>query len=699
MRLLSIVSILLLLTVIVKATTKHYDVSWEGGHCYICEDCGDYDDDDDCWHNYACSNDHGDWNDGHKVFVDTVPPGKIVTHVRVTLHGLWDCTWPYDTGSDVTVSLQGHEIETRHLEGQCLCQSCDTVEVFEWDGAGACFPDYNYGTGNLLDIDVHSNTICVKSAEIDVTYEHGDPGFCGDLIPSCDDFGGCGDHGYCEVDTTSMTAECICDEEWYGPNCQCYVPSEHLETTHPPILDVDKSGFETKDTLHLYFNDSVKYFDTKVTFKNSLSDTCDYPDADGPVVWTSSFDPDNCVYIYHGTIPWDVAWPTCVFERVEEDNWIIFTGEMIVEHKEDLGPLRSDSTEHIIRTLIHRLPFQVRFPKSIGLHIELMTISAPVDIVASITKQEFISDVPSLPGTGDIHLLTSVQWPYQLTGPIEIVGDTSKYLLSVTGPTGSGGPDCLDDGSECLQLWNIKVLPFLDQCDFDDDYQFKFGVKCKPSQLGDCPLDEDTNSGFIDFILDSEYFCPEIIETIDLTGTLNAFKDYDTLILKHNYLMGQTVYFKARAESEMATIIDTTISEIEIALWNGDHVLLYDGTNTIPGDLIDLVVEDNYGDDEESLFHWVFKPEVFPVSYDQNEDFSVWIILDVTFKNTQEKRSRRYELVILPRSEENSQQIETFESFNLENNGSYERDNEENIESSAVAVKAPTIYRLLNNLI
>jgi hypothetical protein len=215
------------------------------------------------------------------------------------------------------------------------------------------------------------------------------------------------------------------------------------------------------------------------------------------VIWDRTFIPGDYLYSYEGIIPWTIAWPTCVFNRTEETNWLIFDGEMIINYNENVGYLRD--TE-IIRYFEHRLWFQVRFPKNIVISTDTLRVYSSVNILASITEQVFESGVPQLPGTAHVKLLTSVQSPFQLTGPISIDGDTSKFAMSINGPI------CLDDGSVCEQMWDIDIIPKLNECNFDGLNTFNFSIKCNPSNISNCPLDDNTDTGSIQFILQSENF-------------------------------------------------------------------------------------------------------------------------------------------------------------------------------------------------
>lgn len=623
--------VVVFLTIQAEAGVTNHLLSWGGGWCTICD--GDV----PLNHNYACSNNHGTWNEGQHIFVDAVPAGNIVTGVKITLRGVWDCTGL--PNSDVRVELQGNEVEAKTLFGQCQCKTCDPEAVFEWTDT-TCFPDYAYGgANNLIQIIVTSGTICVEEALIEITYELGDPQNCGQFIPTCDY--DCGDHGTCVIDWDTLTAECKCEEEWYGPDCSCNIPSYHLLTDKEVIMDVAESGFKEKDVMTLVFYVTAKYYDTVITFKNSEDNFCDFPIASMGVTWTRTFLPDTCEFKLVGKIPWTVAWPTCVFKRVVEPDWLVFTGEAEVHNLEDVGQLGTRPHE-IIRTFEHDLRFVVRFPRYIAVSQTGVQVFADVDVLASITEQMFDSNELLPPGKARVKMLTSVQYPFQLTGPIAVSGDDTRFVMSVSGNTGNGGPECLDDPNDyCVQFWDFMITPKSGECNFDGDYRLDFKLKCKPSMIGDCPLDSDTDFGWIDFTLDSENFCARIIEDIDLSGQMTTYLEPARTTPKDDFLFDQTVYGKTSLSSSESTIVSTTIDEFWVTLWDNSIVTFYlAGATTGDGNTVNFIVQDNTGVPEDSHFQFVVNPSIFDVDVDSFESVDLHAIVNVKFLNTDPVKKR-----------------------------------------------------------
>jgi hypothetical protein len=675
----------MLLTIsIVSAGSITHLLDWSGGVCSLCNGSNG---------NYACSNSYSQWNNGKNTFIDQIPAGNILTGINVKLHGVWGCAgFNFIVKSEINVTLQGHEIETKNnILGQCACSSCDQELEFSWSNNGLCFSDYNYinsTTGiNVLQLLVLAGRICVKEAILELTHEPGTQD-CGQYVPpSCDTFGGCQNGGNCIIDNNTLEAYCDCSTGWHGPNCQCNISSNHLKTYNddknsPPIIDIERSGFLTVNTLHLFFNTSAKYHDTTVTFKNSLNNMCDYPKASDAILWIKTFIPTDCLYSYEGIIPWRVAWPTCVFNRTENNKTILFDGEMIINYKENVGSLRN--TE-IIRYFEHRLWFQVIFPKNIivsklsvdttrfpGSNRSLIGTHSNVTILASITEQTFESVINQnqLPGTASVKLLTSVQYPFQLLGPMFIESSISTFSMNII-ESNTSDINCLDDGLTCEQIWIIDIIPNINECNFDGLYTFNFSVTCFPtnseySHFG-CPLDNETNTGSIVFVLHSEDFCPQLVETIDLTGLIQSFGDSARTLPKNDFLFFQTFYGLINTDSVKSTIVDLAITDFEIILWdNSNLVFVSNNANTGLGNTVNFVITDGGGSANQSHFEFDIIPSVFPVSVDSSEQVTCLITVDVTFLNTDSVKKRM--LVVHKRFIQQDDQSQVSDTFNMDFN-------------------------------
>jgi hypothetical protein len=580
--------------------------------------------------NYACSSWGSYWQNGLFSFTDLVPSGNIVTDITFRLHGVWGCN---TNQANIELSLQGTNVGTKTFFGQCGCGTCDAEEVYTWTngGDGTCFPGYNYGGINQVFVDVLTGLICLHNIEMTITYQPGNQQTCQTFLLECETLGGCG-NGTCLIDTQTQQVGCNCTENFYGPNCQCYVPSFFLITDHPPVLDLANSGFKTKNTLYLSVIDSVKYYNTKITFKNQLDNTCDYPSASQAVTWDVNFNPNDCTNVYNVVIPWNIAWPTCVFDRQEDNQYLIFTGDMIIEHDENLGQLSPSRPGELIRNITNNLLFQVKFPKSVSFSTDIQ-VFAPVNVLAAIVGQQFDSGYPLNTGIAHITLLTTVQYPFKLTLPVSISSNLPGVTLTI-----NLAVDCSGTGSVCEQYWVYTITPNDEMCNFNGIYTFEFYLTCTSS---DCPLDPNTNTGSIVMDLTSENFCPQIVETIDLTGTLQTFQDSLHSIPKDDFLIDQVVYFKSLVSSTEANIVSSVVNQFSVTLWNNINILLYDinSGNTPQGNAGNLQIINNLLGGVECDLQLLLTPSVFPIGVDLSGVVTFHVTIGVTFENTQPART------------------------------------------------------------
>lgn len=279
-----------------KITTS---VQLYGGWCKLC----DYPD-----YHYACSNGHGDWNDGYFTFKDPLPSGNVLTEIRLTLHGQWSCAGPFSTAS---VSIQDNflfvkdTLDTVHtLEGSCVCGTCTFPGEYEWQEFGKCFPNYNYGGDNTIHIDVPTGLICVAEIEIELTFSPGNPLTCG-----CGSYGDCqyrnmrcvGENSYqtCTMDHNGSTywgSVQLCRENHFCNATGDYIYCiEHAQNqcTAGQMRCVDSNTFQT---CHTDINGN-KYWGTSETcYTGSVCN----PDPCGHTVLCV---PDNVVNVSETCIP------------------------------------------------------------------------------------------------------------------------------------------------------------------------------------------------------------------------------------------------------------------------------------------------------------------------------------------------------------------------------------------------------------
>jgi hypothetical protein len=626
---------LLLIVAFVAIVTSDQNITltldFNGGWCAICEPV---------INNYACSDGAGNWNSGKKLLLNSAPAGNLLTSVIVTMYGVWGCG--DNNVSTITAMLQGNEIQTIQTNGTCECRTCDSVLIFNWQSPTG-FPNYNYNTNgiNRFQILVPQGVICVHEAILTLTYTSTSQLIQPYTPPTCDSFGGCGPNGTCVTNSSMTETNCQCDTDYFGPNCQCFVPSDGLATDRPAILDPAKSGFFQQDLLTLTLNISAKYHNTTIAFRYSSNQTCDFSNPNNDIIWTTIFDPDNCVYVYQVTIPWGLSSPQCIVNRSVTPEWIIFTGQMDLVLYEALPPLKLPNQNiPITRLLESPLIFQVIYPSSVTMNIGDPTIYSPVIVQAAIDQQIFTTSISSPPGTGFVRLMTVTQYPFHLISPFEILYDTTKYQVTITSDSANGNTTCLNDGTNCIQYWDITISPFTNVCDIDGLYYFNFSVGCLLSVVNSCPLTSNNSHGSIMFAVTSEDFCPQIVESIDLTGTFNSYQDPTHVVPKISFMQGQTAYFLVVVASQKATITNTTVGDLVLIYGNGTQVLLYHNGNTTPaGASVNCIVHNDVITNTESSIQLELLPTLFTPTNKIMETYTFEVTVDVTFFNTQKKRA------------------------------------------------------------
>lgn len=617
MKILIFIAIYLLIATLTYASSISFPINWNGGHCSICGGSSGA---------YACSNGYGNWNNGVNYFNDPIPPNNIITNITVDLYGEWGCE---GNNAAISVSLGNQVVKIQNAMGQCSCNLCDPVISFSSNNMNV-FSNYSYGSVNSLTFSVPQGLICVNRAIVTLEYASGNQQY--NPPPSCDSFGGCV-NGNCVLSNNGPY--CNCTTNWYGPNCQCYFSPEQLVINNPPILDAPSSGFKEMDTMFVSFNNSVKYFGTSVQFKNELNNTCDFPQVSDAVVWSTKFDPNTCSNKLVGKIPWRTAWPICMFNRTLTNDWLVFNGEMIVTNFENIGQLSPTRPDPIVRKITSTLPFTVRFPTSVSLDCSPVTVYSFVEVLGAITEQSFNSDPNNPPGTATITLLSTVQRQYYLTTPLSVQGPNG-VTVSLNGNP-NVGDQCLDDGSLCKQYWTVTIKPQNGKCDFNGLYRVNFTVNCKPSQQSNCPLDQNTNKASLSFSLTSSNLCPQVIDNIDVSGSMLTYSDNSYNTPKNDFILNQKLYFKTQVSSTKATIVSSQVTQFSVKLWDGTIVTLLDIFNTPQGTLVNLNVVNNYNGAPNSHLEMIAHPDLFAVGRDSLKNVQFMVTLSVTYDNTQRR--------------------------------------------------------------
>jgi hypothetical protein len=121
-------------------------LSFTGGYCEVCSST------------YACSNNHGEWNDGVKEFMDPLPVGANVTNVKIKV-------FYASEGGTYTVKLNDRLMAETESITNPYCGTCNSGEVQSSDII------YNLRAMNKIQIQKPSSGyICVNRLEVTFYY-------------------------------------------------------------------------------------------------------------------------------------------------------------------------------------------------------------------------------------------------------------------------------------------------------------------------------------------------------------------------------------------------------------------------------------------------------------------------------------------------------------------------------------------------
>lgn len=455
------------------------------------------------------------------------------------------------------------------------------------------------------------------------------------------------------------------------PPPQCVVPSsEWLETEFEPVLDVAASGFTTgvTDEFQFAFDYHRKYYDeTFSTGANAALET----------VATREYTPFSAGLgpCYDGitlSLAWGDLVPFCARDDISDPEFVIYTCKLITEGKEDLDPIRG---EGLTRVVHNEIPVIVKFPKQVSASVSNLSAFKKPDLLAAIVRQEVNVDVSNLGVVAKTRIYTSVQYPFRLVNPAWDVAPPAGAPTTPAGinpgaaptsvsdcgppfPAGGDSPGQPGDAFACNQIWELDLdvvggaNPSASVCELDGDYYFGWQAVCVPTFPSDCPLVQDDQGQVADkyaikFTLDSEYFCPQVVDEVDVAATLAVFKDLAHTIDASNFILGQTLYVVADVTSSKATVVgaqlddlsynrgpgavDVVVDETALiapALAAADalqSLVWYDAGATVPGG---AVVPDN----QVWVQFLVSNPPFLP-PVDGSEDFSITATLNVQFKD------------------------------------------------------------------
>jgi hypothetical protein len=439
--------------------------------------------------------------------------------------------------------------------------------------------------------------------------------------------------------------------------------SDPLETRNEAVLDVTASGFPLLDQLQIVFYNPNKWTLERATiFSINESLQC------GP-------SPNN-VQLPNG----ELHAAECYNQCTVTSSWTDFMAgtERFVDDSNPAetqvrGKLHTNNTEifHLrdtayTRPVVSEFPFEITFPTTVTADLNELEVFLPPALDALLTLQSVDVDLTNLDVDGRAQVVTSLQWPFRFKKgqneynvTISSTKNNAAMDATVQLITDCSDPGVVDDSAgdngnvrPCNQLWEIQLTPGASTCELDGVYRLDFLAECQPAFStggSKCPLvgpsgSLENNGGYMVFALDSEYFCPELIEEVSISAGLSAFKDAQLTVPATNFLLGQDIWFLATVTSTKVTLVDTRIHAISIAYGNSPPRTEYSVEKTaacangyLPiGSscrLVDFAI-DNTGA-SVAQFNFKLTDPPFEPPVDGSQDFQITVLIDVQFEAVQ----------------------------------------------------------------
>lgn len=382
--------------------------------------------------------------------------------------------------------------------------------------------------------------------------------------------------------------------------------------------------------------------------------------------WTSvPVSTDECSTVLSGTLPWDEmmrfgyhdpdridfqdgnrtvngfetpTWEVYMMAIIE--TWAGFeeTSEVVNDQYPDMLTINTE------RYSYYEIPFRISFPKQITLVAPPIRVAAPMVTLYAVVEQEIVNinfNPTNGEGFGEVELtiVTQTQYPFALRNFTDPDGaaiirtisgdiDGDPVWISSDNPETCTSVDGSADNYLCEQEWRIVITPNL--CDVSGEYQMEMWAICFTDVDG-CALDMDLGqqtsnawTGYMDFTVEAQNFCPQVIDEILVEGTINKFIDntYETVaepgvnVFSNDHVWFEVVYTTKSAKSGL-TFAEGDDSLIEFV--RPYSIVMGVSMNTAP--LQTEVVRSNGDVTGTTLDYEVTLCTATPQTYDYTDDF------------------------------------------------------------------------------
>lgn len=301
---------------------------------------------------------------------------------------------------------------------------------------------------------------------------------------------------------------------------------------------------------------------------------------------------------------------------------------MIVEHHDLIDPFAGRAgSSPVDRLTTHMVPIEVLFQKYVDVSTNI-TVSAPVTILAAITKQTIDPETK----IAEIEVTTNALHPYFLDEELLTLNPNYPgYSYNVT-EIGDPALCANDPDGFCLQVFRITI-DASSGCEISGDYRLNFAVDCQINdatslEWESCAVAADARAD-IDLKILSENFCAKVTATVDITGVLDSFEDDARAVPKFNFLNDQQVFFRATISSPDATLTSSVVSSVKLVS-GAETIQLY-----LNGEIAEPRSEFALGAQAASTADFDFtlrSSYITGLAADSTKDYQVVARVDVTFE-------------------------------------------------------------------
>jgi hypothetical protein len=313
--------------------------------------------------------------------------------------------------------------------------------------------------------------------------------------------------------------------------------------------NVAASGIQ-EDDLVIAFRIGAQYVEVEASLV-SLGDTgCDV-DWNEPIYFQ-----DDCEYEYRGTINWFTFLTECDITADETIESSTFTSQLETSRTEVLP--EDDRGIQLTRTSSQILSFSVVFHNQLTVTNPEVFVIQPVEAYAHISAT---TNYATEPASSQFDVAVSVAWPYQLalTNPQVYDLQNGTELVSIT----EAAMGLCEDDEECNQNFELTVSQTeADLCSFGGEYMLGFDVVCRADGLVCQPLDDTVE---IHFSLVQPDHCVEIVENVDVMGTITAYREEGSQDPWTQFILGTPIYLEVEIESPTEISL-STITDINVHL-------------------------------------------------------------------------------------------------------------------------------------